>query len=155
MPIVIVHQYSTELSVEIERILARTPTAADSVIFLSVMSEGEYRGLQSTYRSLRDVHIVYSIDHAEDATTRDATKISSQLAEALGLEITPLGRVGNPLRIAAAVAKAHDAESVYFTDTPSWLRRWYRRRRLSRLGFRGAVYQLRSDAMLEPSPEAV
>lgn len=155
MTIVIIHPYHTNLSTKTEQQLAQKRSTEDSAVFLSVMPESEYRDIQSAYQSLRDVHIHYSIDHAEEAAYRDAKQVSAQFIETFGFEVEPLGRVGTLLHTAAAVAKAYEAESVYFTDDVSWLRRWYRRQRLRSLGFTGEVHQPRSESVQESTPEPV
>jgi hypothetical protein len=155
MTIVIVHPYHTNLSTEVERDLTQKRSTEDAVVLLSVMSESKYRGIQSAYRSLRDVDIHYSIDHAQEAAYREANRVSAQVIEPLGFEVEPLGRVGGLHHTAAAVARAYGAESVYFTDDVSWVRRWYRRRRLRNLGFTGQVHLPRSESVQESTPEPV
>ena len=140
MALLIVHPVDAEPTSGFTRLVS--PHAlSDEVVVLSTVSEASFGDRRSVYRDLPDVHVEYSIEHAEAAARRAAQAFASTALAPLGVEATILGRVGDPLGVAAAVAKAYDVDALYFTDRQSRLRRWYRRWRLTRLGFDGVVYQ--------------
>jgi hypothetical protein len=139
MVLLIVHPVDAEPTSGLTRLVS--PHAlSDGVVVLSTVSEASFGDRRSVYRDLPDVHVEYSIEHAEAAARRAAQAFASTALAPLGVEATILGRVGDPLGVAAAVATAYNVDALYFTDGQSRLRRWYRRWRLTRLGFAGVVY---------------
>lgn len=140
MALLIVHPAGAAPTSEFTRLVS-SHALSDDVVVLSTVSEASFEDHRSAYRDLPDVHVDYSIEHAEAAARRAARAFASTALAPLGVEATILGRVGDPLGVAAAVAKAYDVDALYFTDSQSRLRRWYRRWRLTRLGFDGVVYQ--------------
>jgi hypothetical protein len=143
MSVLIVHPVEAEIPTDFTRLLSHA--LAGEIIVLSVMSEALFSSHRSIYRDLPDVHMEYSVDHGEDSARRSAQAFASEALTPLGVEATLLGRVGDPLGVAGAVAKTYDVDTLYFTDRRSRPRRWYRRWRLTRLGFDGVVCQFSSS----------
>jgi hypothetical protein len=119
--------------------LSSHPVAAERILILTVMSERAFGKRQAVYASLPDLGMEYSRSQGEESAERHAQTYADEVLRPLGLEATVLGRVGDELRTAAAVARAYEVDRIVFTTPESRLRQWYRRWRLGRLDFDGRV----------------
>ncbi len=138
MTLLVVHPVGVTAPPSLEP-LSSHPAADERIVVLSVMSERTFGKRQAVYASLRDLGLEYSLPQAEESAERHARAYADDVLRPLGLEVTVLGRVGDELRTAAAVARAYEADRIVFTTPDSRLHRWYRQWRLARLDFDGHV----------------
>jgi hypothetical protein len=139
MTLLVVHAIGAAVTPGLAPIRSSLPAPGEPVVVLSVVSERSFGRRRAMYASLPDLDMEYSYSQAEASAERHAQRYVDEGLRPLGFDGTALGRVGNELRIAAAVARAHEADRIVFTTPASRVRRWFRAWRLARLDFGGTV----------------
>jgi hypothetical protein len=139
MTLLVVHPADAAVTPGLGPTRSSFPAPGEPVVVLSVLSTRSFGRRRAMYASLPDLDLVYSYSQAEASAERHAQRYVDEVLRPLGFDGTALGRVGNELRTAAAVARAYEADRIAFSTPASRVRRWFRAWRLARLDFGGTV----------------